>query len=563
MVEVQKRSVKENWLKLKEKLIEVIRLSQMFKRAEKYRRARDKHEIDFIFKEETYRLQWLLLSPDNFRRQIFEYIMTFVGLLDLFINIYCLYIGSRASTFNFLILPLYIIEVFANWISMHYNETQLVKDINKIIIYYLKYTFFIDFIGLVPLFPIDPGYLILKMIRFLKLRTYLQRINRFVEWFGTKIFRFRNEIIINIQKISKFLIILSLIIHTLSWVWASLGIMNDKGWVTTNADNFSSKHSLSFNLAENPSKTEIYIASVYWALTAFTTVGYGDILGETDVELYFNCLVMFIGIGFFGYIIGNIKTVIVQNDSVSELKEVYENEIGLWLIKLNKLNNTKIMSPEYFIDSYFFFMKRWDMDYSLLKKDEFFNQLKPRIQNEIWDLLFDNIYKTFHIFFKDLEKQFVREVVLHMKYENFANFIPNYEKYKDDRKSIPPHLANIIMSAGAVPDKVFFILGDAYASNSSGRFIYFKLPKGSYFGVSHLLTGTESSYSLWYDEKKGVNWYTVNATRFLKICKKYPLTLEKLLDRSIKRRKLFRQYKVEALKEIIQQALFKRSGKIP
>jgi len=46
------------------------------------------------------------------------------------------------------------------------------------------------------------------------------------------------------------------------------------------------------------------------------------------------------------------------------------------------------------------------------------------------------------------------------------------------------------MRSGDIPEKVYFIIqGEAYASNKSGRYIYFKLPKGSYFGVSHLLAG--------------------------------------------------------------------------
>ena len=47
-----------------------------------------------------------------------------------------------------------------------------------------------------------------------------------------------------------------------------------------------------------------YISSIYWVTTTFTSVGYGDIKGNTDYELIFQILVEMIGIAFYGYMIG-------------------------------------------------------------------------------------------------------------------------------------------------------------------------------------------------------------------------------------------------------------------
>jgi len=77
--------------------------------------------------------------------------------------------------------------------------------------------------------------------------------------------------------VSKFWLILCLSTHILSCIWAILG-KRDEGWVDTNED----------NLPKNPTEAEIYISSVYWVMTAFTTVGYGDITGNTETEFYFS-----------------------------------------------------------------------------------------------------------------------------------------------------------------------------------------------------------------------------------------------------------------------------------
>lgn len=209
---------------------------------------------------------------------------------------------------------------------------------------------------------------------------------------------------------------------------------------------------------------------------------------------------------FFSYIIGNIKIVIVQDDSISELKELYEQDINLWLIKLNKSNQIKVMNSEYFSSSFTFLMNLWDKDLSKFKNDQMYTQLKPRLQKQIADMIFSNTYELFKYFFKELDLGFKRELVFNMKFETFSRFKPYHERYKDDRHSFPTHLKNIILPSGHIPKKVYFIArGEAYASNSSGRFIYFKLPIGAYFGASHLLAGVACSYSLCYEEQKGVS----------------------------------------------------------
>lgn len=46
-----------------------------------------------------------------------------------------------------------------------------------------------------------------------------------------------------------------------------------------------------------------------------------------------------------------------------------------------------------------------------------------------------------------------------------------------------------------IPKKIYFVVeGEAYASNSTGRYLYFKLPDGSYFGETHVLIGKPATF---------------------------------------------------------------------
>ena len=93
--------------------------------------------------------------------------------------------------------------------------------------------------------------------------------------------------------------------------------------------------------------------------------------------------------------------------------------------------------------------------------------------------------------------------------------------------------------------------GEAYATNSTGRFVYFKCPEGSYFGETHILSGIPMSYWICYNETIGCSALTISSEKFLKICKRYPDTFSRLRDRSENRRKLLRQYKYEIINYLI------------
>ena len=59
-----------------------------------------------------------------------------------------------------------------------------------------------------------------------------------------------------------------------------------------------------------------YLRGVYWCVTTIATIGYGDYTPSHDsnVQIIYTMIVMIFGVGMYGYIIGNVATLIANLD---------------------------------------------------------------------------------------------------------------------------------------------------------------------------------------------------------------------------------------------------------
>ncbi|MBL7688155.1 MAG: hypothetical protein JNJ49_08975 [Bdellovibrionaceae bacterium] len=61
-----------------------------------------------------------------------------------------------------------------------------------------------------------------------------------------------------------------------------------------------------------------YIRGVYWAVTTLATVGYGDISPKTPLQMAYASLTMIVGVGFFGYVLSNVASLLARMDAARE-----------------------------------------------------------------------------------------------------------------------------------------------------------------------------------------------------------------------------------------------------
>ena len=122
----------------------------------------------------------------------------------------------------------------------------------------------------------------MELLRLLKLARVAQLMRR---W--------RQHAVQNVQILRLVLFVCWLLItaHWLACGWLVLG------GIDMEADEFSK-----------------YLRALYWCITTLATVGYGDIVPKTNPQTMYTMVVMLLGVGVYGYVIGNVTNLVANID---------------------------------------------------------------------------------------------------------------------------------------------------------------------------------------------------------------------------------------------------------
>jgi hypothetical protein len=56
--------------------------------------------------------------------------------------------------------------------------------------------------------------------------------------------------------------------------------------------------------------SDLYILSLYWAISTICTVGFGDVVPVNNLEIIINIVWITIGVGFYSYTIGTLSNIL-------------------------------------------------------------------------------------------------------------------------------------------------------------------------------------------------------------------------------------------------------------
>ncbi|XP_078408944.1 voltage-gated delayed rectifier potassium channel KCNH8-like [Cetorhinus maximus] len=236
---------------------------------------------------------------------------------------------------------LFMLDIMLNFRTTYVSKSgQVVYDPRSICVHYATTWFFVDLIAALPFdllyaFNINVyfGVHLLKTVRLLRLLRLLQKLDRYSQY---------SAVVLTLL-MSMF----ALIAHWMACIWYFIGQKeieaNDLstweiGWLhelakrlgtpyvsisslsasssvnstiqTTSINTSSGDNSSSFELLGGPSIRSSYITSLYFALSSLTSVGFGNVSANTDVEKIFSICTMLIGALMHAVVFGNVTAII-------------------------------------------------------------------------------------------------------------------------------------------------------------------------------------------------------------------------------------------------------------
>ncbi len=249
-----------------------------------------------------------------------------------------------------------------------------------------------------------------------------------------------------------------------------------------------------------------YLKSLYWCLETLTTVGYGETVPANNAQLIYAMIIMFLGVGIYGYIIGNIANILSKKDPA---KTHYLNNLeGLkGFLKFRSLPG----DLQTRIKEYYAYIWKKRLGYN---ETSFLSTLPSNLKNEVSLILKREILDEIPLF-KGLSDDFLKEVSFHLRPEVFTP-------------------GEYIFREGDIGNQMYFVIrGKLEVILSDNKEALNTISDGDFFGEIALFTNkprTASIKSLSYSDL-----YILDKEIFNSITKKYPDIGEKIKGKAEQR----------------------------
>ncbi|KAL7381896.1 hypothetical protein ABVT39_013080 [Epinephelus coioides] len=252
---------------------------------------------------------WLILLATFYVAVTVPYNVCFIGDDDDL---------TRSTTVSDIAVEiLFIIDIVFNFRTSYVSKSgQVIFDARQICIHYLTTWFIIDLVAALPFdllyaFKVSVVSVVhlLKTVRLLRLLRLLQKMDRYSQ----------HSTVVLTLLMSMF----ALLAHWMACIWYIIGKMEmeanaynwDIGWLHELGKRLESPYYAigavnGTGMGSGPAIRSVYIASLYFTLSSLTSVGFGNVSANTDIEKIFSICVMLIGALMHALVFGNVTAII-------------------------------------------------------------------------------------------------------------------------------------------------------------------------------------------------------------------------------------------------------------
>ncbi|MDP2645861.1 MAG: cyclic nucleotide-binding domain-containing protein [Desulfobacterales bacterium] len=236
-----------------------------------------------------------------------------------------------------------------------------------------------------------------------------------------------------------------------------------------------------------------YLNSLYWCITTLTTVGYGDITPVGNVQKIYTMLVMMLGVGIYGYVIGNIALLIGNLDLAKARHQEKMEQINSFMIANRFSRGLQRRVKDYF--SYLWHSRR-GYDHAAV-----FSELPESFKLEFSFFLNRGIIEKVPMF-KNAGEKLIKDIVTCLK----------------SCIALP---GDWVCRYGEIGDKMYFISrGAVEVVGPDGQEVYTTLSDGSFFGEIALLLSVPRNASVRAADY--CELYSLEKRSFDRVLKDYP-----------------------------------------
>jgi len=401
-----------------------ISISRKYKDKDRTRALFKKDNIYDSFDDEEYKDEQIdyYIRPNSWYIRIFDSSLFFSSMIYFIYVPYLLsqnyFILKEYKPFRILLLMIdiiYIIDAILNFFRAYINyEERLIRRTKKIVLHYLRTWFLLDLIQAIPLFSLliymernNQNKFLKRIINennFINPILYLLLLLKIIKVY--KMFNSNTTIYYYSEILSKsetlddngsFIITIFLsfcLLNITSCIFIFLGRYSYPSWI------------IKLNI-QDESYLNLYLTSTYFVIVTITTVGYGDITGDSIPEIIFQALLLIIGTIAYSFIISYFSNYIIK---INKKSMTFEKNLEiLQEIKLNHPNMKNSIYNEVLRNLYN------EQLYEKKDKHILFDCLPYSMKNKLIIEMHKPIINSF-VFFKDIDNSdFIVKVVTSLK----------------------------------------------------------------------------------------------------------------------------------------------------